>query len=184
MILDGLLTFTNLTGGGTGSGDSPTATGANSSTNQLDLHMAGLPVLASGVGARDIGIGDDPSMKLLVLVTAAFTTGGGGTLRVDFQGATDNGSGSPAAFSTYFSSPVYAVANLAAGTRLMDMDVPRPPSGVAMPRFLQLNYQIATAVMTAGTLKAFIVLDRHDLAYQSTNNAVLGGYPPGIAIAN
>jgi hypothetical protein len=184
MILDGLLQFTNSTGGGTGTGDSPTAVGNTASTNQLDLHIAGIPVLASGQGARDIGIGDDPAMKLLVMVTAAFTTGAGGTLSVQLQGSPDNGSGSPSGFVTYYQTPVYAVASLAAGARLMDMDVPRPPAGVAEPRFLQLNYVIATGVMTGGTIKAWIVLDRFDQFYNATNNAIVGGYLPGVTVNN
>jgi len=187
MILDGLLQFTSSTGGGTGNGDSPTAIGSTASANQLDLHLAtgsGIPVLASGQGARDIGIGDDPAMKLLVLVTAAFTTGAGGTLSVQLQGSPDNGSGAPLGFVTYYQTPVYAVATLVAGARLMDMDVPRPPAGVAEPRFLQLNYVIATGVMTVGTIKAWIVLDRHDEFYNSTINSIIGGYPPGVTIAN
>jgi hypothetical protein len=184
MILDALLQFTNSTGGGTGTGDSPTAVATTASTNQIDLHIAGLPVLASGQGARDIGIGDDPAMKLLVVVTAPFTTGTGGTLSVALQGSPDNGSGSPLGFVTYYQTPVYAVAALTAGARLMDMDVPRPPAGVAEPRFLQLAYIIATGTMTAGTIKAWIVLDRNDLFYNATSNAVHGGYLPGVTVAN
>jgi len=187
MILDGLLAFSNITGGGTNPGDSPTAVASTPSTNQLDLHLAtgsGIPVLASGQGARDIGIGDDPAMKLLVLVTAAFTTGTGGTLSVSLQGSPDNGSGAPLGFVTYYTSPVYAVASLVVGARLLDMDVPRPPAGVAEPRFLQLAYNIATGIMTAGTLKAFIVLDRHDMFYNALVNSTIGGYLPGVTVAN
>ena len=65
MILDGLLQFSGV------NGDSPTATGV--STNIIDLHLVGIPVLANLQGARDMGIGDDPALKLLVLVTTAFT---------------------------------------------------------------------------------------------------------------
>ena len=173
MILDGFLQFSGPTG------DSPTATGV--STNIIDLHMAGIPVLAAGQGARDIGIGDDPAMKLLVVVTAAFT--GLTTLQVALQGAPDNGAGAPGAFVTWWLSPAYALATLAAGARLYDMDMPRPPAGVVEPRFLQLSYTIA-GVGTAGTIKAWIVLDRHDQFYNALANNVLGGYPPGIVVTN
>jgi hypothetical protein len=64
------------------------------------------------------------------------------------------------------------------------MDMPRPPAGIAEPRFLQLNYTIVGTASGGGTIKAFIVLDRHDMFYNATNNAILGGYPPGIVIAN
>lgn len=173
MILDGFLQFTAA------AGDSPTATGV--STNIIDLHMAGIPVLASGQGARDMGIGDDPALKLLVQVVTSFS--GLTSLAPNLQGATDNGAGAPAAFTTWWTGPAVLAASLIAGARLYDMDMPRPPAGVAVPRFLQFGWTIA-GVGTGGTLKAFIVLDRHDQMYNATNNAILGGYPPGIIIAN
>lgn len=178
MILDGYLMFTNFAGGGTGVGDTPT-TGSQVSTNQLDLGITGLPLSASGAGARDIGIGDDPAMKILVLVTTAFTAGT--SLQINFQGAPDNGSGAPGAFVIMASGPVVVEANLVAGARLMDLDVPRPAPAQPLPRFLQLGY-VTVGTHTAGTIKGFLVLDRHDLPEQS--NATLGGYPPGITIAN
>ena len=173
MILDGLLQFTGATG------DAPTASGV--STNIIDLHAAGIPVLASGQGARDIGIGDDPAMKMLVLVTTAFS--GLTSLQVSLQGAPDNGAGAPAAFVTWYSSPVVLLANLVVGNRLLDMDVPRPPPGQPIPRFFQLAYTIAGSG-TGGVLKAWIVLDRHDLVYNATSNFSHGGYPPGVVVNN
>jgi hypothetical protein len=179
MILDGLLMFTSFLGGGTGAGDSPT-TGTQTSTNILDLGVtSGVPTSASGAGARDIGIGDDPSLKLLVQVTTAFISGT--SLAVNIQGAPDNGAGAPGAFTTMLSGPVVVEANLIAGARLLDDDIPRPVPGQVLPRYLQLQY-VTVGTHTGGALKGFIVLDRHDLPEQS--NAVLGGYPAGINIAN
>lgn len=186
MILDNLLMFTgtsNGTSGGITSGantDSPT-TGTQNSTNTIDLHLAGIPVLASGQGARDLGIGDDPALKLLVIVITTFT--GGTSLQVGLAGATDNGSGAPGAFTTWWTGATVAEASLTAGTRLYDMDMPRPPPGIAVPRFLRLSY-VSAGTHGAGSLEACIVLDRHDQMYNATANNVLGGYPPGIAIAN
>src|SRR5260370_35243738 len=167
MILDALLQFDNAV-------SLAIAVGSQVSTNVIDLGVtSGIPSSASGGGARDIGIGDDPAMKLLVQVTTTFTSGGAGTLSVTLQGAIDNGSGAPAAFSTWYTSPVYALATLTVGGRLMDMDVPRPPDGIAVPRFLRLTYTVAGATITAGNASAFIVLDRFDQRNQSTNNAVI-----------
>jgi hypothetical protein len=177
MILDNLLSF------GTTQNLAQVA-GNYNSLNSLDLHMAGIPVLANNAGARDLGIGDDPALKILCQVTTTFTSAGSPTLTVNLQGATDNGSGAANAFSTWWSSPAYALATLVQGARLMDMDMPRPPAGIAVPRFLQLQYVIATATVTAGNVSAFLVLDRHDQMYQSTANSTLGGYPAGITIAN
>ena len=173
MILDGLLQFSGP------NGDAPTATGV--STNIIDLHLVGIPVLAAGQGARDMGIGDDPALKLLVLCTTAFT--GLTSLAVALQGAVDNGAGAPAAFTTWWTGPATPLASLTAGARLYDMDMPRPPAGVAVPRFLQMQYTVA-GTGTGGVIKAFIVLDRHDQMYNSTNNAIHGGYPAGILINN
>lgn len=178
MILDGLLAFD------TGA-NLAQIVGTYTSANSIDLHMAGIPVLANLAGARDIGIGDDPALKLLVQVTTLFTSGGAGTLAVSLQGAPDNGSGLPGTFTTWYTTPTYALATLAvAGARLMDMDFPRPPAGIAVPRFVRLSYAIAGATMTAGVVQAYIVLDRMDQMYQSTGNAVMGGYPAGITVSN
>lgn len=181
MILDAFLLFTGGSGGvgnNDGATDSPT-TGTQNSSNVLDLHMAGIPVLANNQGARDLGIGDDPALKMLLQVTVTFT--GGTSMQVALAGAQDNGSGAPGSFSNYWLSPVYAEATLVAGSRLYDMDLPRPPAGIGMPRFLRLAY-ITVGTHGAGKLEGTIVLDRMDQPTQS--NAVMGGYPAGIVIAN
>jgi hypothetical protein len=182
MILDAYLAFdTNyvMAAGTTGS------IAAHTSTNIIDLGVnSGIPSSANGGGARDIGIGDDPAMKLLVIVTTTMTSGGAATMSVTLQGAVDDGTGNPASFSSWWVSPAYALAAMNAGSRLMDMDMPRPPDGIAIPRYLQLTYTIAAATLTAGALQSYLVLDRDDQPYQGTDNSILGGYPAGITIAN
>jgi hypothetical protein len=190
MILDNQLMFTGSSNGasaGVVAGlytDAPT-TGTQNSSNIIDLHIAaaGLwaPVLASGQGARDLGIGDDPALKMLIQVTTAFV--GGTSLQIGLQGAPDNGSAAPGAWTTWWLSPTVALASLTAGARLYDMDMPRPPAGVGVPRFLRLGYTSA-GTFTGGAIEGTIVLDRFDQMYNATNNAVLGGYPPGIVINN
>lgn len=185
MILDAFLQFTGApaTGGIVVTGtnyDLPT-TGTQNSSNIIDLHLTGIPVLANLQGARDIGIGDDPALKLLIQVVTAIT--GGTSLQVVLQGAPDNGSGAPGSYANWWASPVYAEATLVAGARLYDMDMPRPPAGIGVPRFLRLGY-VSVGTHSAGALGAWIVLDRFDQMYQSTGNAVLGGYPAGIVVAN
>lgn len=182
MILDALLQFDNAA-------SLAIAAGTKASTNVIDFGLGtsanpAIPSNANGGGARDMGIGDDPALKLLVQVSTTFTSGGAGTLSVAIQGAPDNGSGAPGSYTTWWTSPVYALATLVAGARLLNMDFPRPPAGVAVPRFVRLLYTVADATMTAGAVSAYLVLDRDDQMYNSTNNAVLGGYPPGIAISN
>jgi len=175
MILDGFLMFTATVG----TGDLPT-TGTQQSTNVIDLGVSsGVPSSASGGGARDIGIGDDPAMKILVLVITTFT--GGTNLIVQLQGAPDNGSGSPGSYTTMLVSATVVEASLIAGARLMDDDMPRPVPGQVLPRFLRLQY-VSSGTHSAGAIIGTLVLDRHDLPEQS--NAVLGGYPAGITVAN
>lgn len=159
--------------------------GTYPSNNTIDFGItSGIPSSANGGGARDMGIGDDPSLKLLVEVINAFASGGAGTLSVALQGAPDNGAGAPGAFTTWWVSPVYALATLNAGSRLLDMDFPRPPDGIAVPRFVRLLYTIAGATFTAGTLNSGIILDREDQMYNGTDNSIIGGYPAGINVAN
>lgn len=178
MILDALLQFDSAA-------NLAQVVGTYNSANVIDLGItSGIPSSANGGGARDIGIGDDPALKLLVLVTTTFTSGGAGTLQVNLQGAIDNGSGAPAAFSTWWSSPAYALATLNAGSQLFNMDMPRPPDGIAIPRYLRLTYGVGGATMTAGTVQSYIVIDRMDQMYQGTDNSILGGYQAGITVAN
>jgi hypothetical protein len=161
MIIDGLLQFSG-TAGTAGSTDSPT-TGAQFSNNVVDLQ-----------NARDMGIGDNPALKVFAAVTTAFT--GGTSLQITVQGSTDNST-----FTAMASGPVIIEANLIVGTHLCDLDLPRiagalmdrPGASQALPRYLRLGY---TSVGThgAGALFAALVLDRHDQI----------AYPPGIVIAN
>jgi len=179
MILDRLLTFTGAVG--TSIVDSWAAGDPTESTNVIDWHMAGLPTLSNLQGARDMGIGDDPALKLLVQVITAFA--GGTSIVFTLQGAPDNGSGAPGTYVSWWASPIYTAAQLVVGARLLDMDFPRPPAAVGVPRFVRLLYT-NVGTFTAGEIYAGIVLDRMDQMYQGTNNAILGGYPAGITVAN
>jgi len=177
MILDGLLQFDSAANLALG-------VGTYNSTNVIDLGVtSGVPSSASGGGARDIGIGDDPAMKLLVDILTTFPSGGAGTLALILQGAPDNGSGAPGTWSTYWQSSTFALATLVS-TRgnFANIDMPRVPPGVAMPRFLRMQYVIGGATMTAGAIASYIVLDTFQQVYSSAGN--LSGYPAGVVVAN
>ena len=185
MILDALLTFTGTGNGATGapaSGartDAPT-TGTQTSSNIVDLGLAGIPTSANGGGARDIGTGDDPMLKLSILVLTAFNVIT--SLQVNLQGAPDNGSGAPGAWTTMWTGPVVALAALTAGQQYSNVDVPRPIIGQPMPRFLQLQYVIVGGTNTTGTIEGQIVIDRDDQV--TAPNGLYSGYPAGINVAN
>ena len=162
--------------------------GTYASSNIIDLYLlngwapGANGILPANAGARDMGIGDTPALKIFAAMVAAFVSAGGGTLQVHFQGAPDDGTGNPGTYVTYVSSPIYAVAALTAGARLLDIDWPRPPAGVVMPRFVRLLYQVATANATLGTVNAYVVLDRQD---QIVSAAVYqSAYPPGLVVNN
>ncbi len=185
MILDNLLTFTgtsNGTSGGITSGaqtDSPT-TGTQDATNIIDLGVInGIPTSAQGGGARDIGTGDDPSLKLSVIATAAFASGT--SLQLELQGAPDNGSGAPGAYTVMWISPAILEAALVAGVQLANIDVPRPVLGQPMPRYLKLTF-ITVGTHTAGSVEAQIVIDRDDQVVGITG--AYSGYPAGLNVAN
>ena len=190
MILDGLLLFSSGTTYGAGTlaiGDAITASG--NSTNVIDFGPGptntALPPSQTTPNTqpfRDMGIGDDPAMKLLVQCLTTFATGT--SLTIGLQGAPDNGSGGTGSFNTSYSSPAIAVANLVAGARLMDMDIPRPPPNFPEPRFLRLAYTVGGSNFTTATLLAAIVLDRFDQVYNGTVNSISGGYPAGVTVAN
>jgi hypothetical protein len=165
MIIDGALQFTG-TAGTAGSPDTPT-TGTQQSTNVLDL-----------LNARDLGIGDDPSLELLIQILTTFT--GGTSLEVQLQGAPDNGSGAPGSYTTMWDSGAIAEADLLAGRYISNITIPRiwlpsplAPGKQVLPRFLRLQY-ITVGTHGAGGLFGAIVLDREDYIF----------YPPGIVIAN
>lgn len=182
MILDALLQFSAAQSLGV-------AQAAVPSTNVIDFGLGTsanpqIPGISTTNNRRDMGVGDNPALKLLVQIKAAVTSNGALTLQVALQGAPDDGTGAPGAFTTWWTSPTYALATLAAGARLLDMDFPRPPAGVAMPRFVRLAYIIGGADGTGGTVDSFIVIDRDDQPYAGTANQTQGGYQAGINVQN
>jgi hypothetical protein len=185
MILDNFLRFTGTSNGASGgitasaSADLPT-TGTQAASNIVDLGVtSGVPSSANGGGARDIGVGDDPAMKLSALVTTVIA--GGTSLQLQLQGAPDNGSGAPGSYTTMWTSFAYLEAALVAGAQLANIDVPRVVTGQVLPRFLKLNF-ISVGTHTSGAIECEIVLDRDDQILGTAG--VYSGYPAGIVVAN
>lgn len=189
MILDALLTFTGTGNGATGGitasqwTDAPT-TGTQDLSNIIDLGIVnGLPSYANGGGARDIGTGDNPSLKISILATVAFVySAGGGTTYFELQGAPDDGSGAPGSWTVMWTSPTFAQAAMIAGAQLANVDVPRPVWEQVLPRFLKMTAVTATATYTAGQIEAQIVIDRDDQVIGTSG--AMSGYPAGVTVAN
>lgn len=152
MILDNFLNFEPVTG--------TAVTATADSTNIIDL-----------LNARDMGIGDDPAILLVVQAIAAFTAAGAATMNIQIQMSLDN--------ITYYvaseSGPL-PKASLTAGMKIWQTYLPHRPVqlGGTFPRYIKLTYVVATGPMTAGSVWAGLLLD-------SQSNP---SYPPGIAIAN
>lgn len=185
MILDSLWLFTGATtgvGNSDGLTDSPT-TGTQNSSNTIDLAGPALPASSStpaGTPGRDLGIGDDPALKIMCLVTTSFS--GGTSLQIGIAGAPDNGSGGQGSFTTIVTGQAVTEAALLAGVRLLDIDFPRTgPLAIDPPRFIRLSY-VNAGTHTLGKLEATIVLDRNDQPVNVLN--YLSGYPAGINIVN
>lgn len=188
MIIDGLLLFTGTTNGGSAgisvagtNYDLPT-TGTQNSTNLLDIGVLnGLPASAvGGGGARDLGIGDDPAMKLLVQVVTTF--GGGTDLYPLLAGAPDAGSNTPGSYTTMWQAPAAVTeANLVQGIQLANVHMPRTLGAQVLPRYLRLSF-VSTGTHTSGAVIGAIVLDRFDQVVGTAG--VLSGYPAGININN
>ena len=185
MILDNLLMFTGTSNGATGgitagaTTDSPT-TGTQTASNIIDLGVSsGVPSSANGGGARDIGVGDDPAMKLTALVTTAFTVGT--SLQLDFAGAPDNGSGAAGSYTVMWTSAAIAEASLVAGAQIANIDMPRPITGQVLPRFLRTRF-ITVGTHSTGAIQVSLVIDRDDQPLGS--GGVYSGYPAGLNVAN
>lgn len=146
MIIDNLLLFS--------SAQAITATAA--STNVLDM-----------LNARDMGAAD-PDIQVAIYVITAFATTNAGTLTIQVQGSTDN-----VTFTTYAESRAYTSGDMAAGNKLLPIELPARSSADALPRYYRLNYVVANA-FTGGAVSAMLVLDRQgDYAY-----------PAGVNITN
>jgi hypothetical protein len=118
-------------------------TGSAASTDIIDLGST-----------RDIGSGE--VLEVIVVIDQTFTSGGAGTLDVKLHTDTAVGFGT---VTTLLSTGATALASLTAGAQIARWRVPR---GVL--RYLRLQYVVATADLTAGTITAGISIGRQETA--------------------
>lgn len=139
MILDKNLVFD---GGGT----TPAAiTTSRASTNVIDL---GDP--------REMAIGE--RLAITVIGNGLFAAAGAATLAIDVQGSVDN-----SAWTTYASELAMSIATLNSRViggqpYMLAFTLPTRQPGAARPRYLRLNYTVATGPFTAGAVHAFLNL--------------------------
>ena len=186
MIIDAGQLFTGTANGASGGitasayTDFPT-TGTQAASNVIDYGVVnGIPAGGATTPAnRDMGIGDDPSLKVAAIATTAFA--GGTSLQLQIQGAPDNASGASGTYYTLWTGAAIVEANLIQGAQLANIDMPRTIPGVGPVRYIKLNF-ISVGTHTSGAVEAFISLDRFDQPFSAAGN--LSGYAAGITIAN
>ena len=112
--------------------------------------------------------------ELICAVGTAFA--GAGTLTTTFEGAEDNGSGSPGAYQVFDQSPAMTIAQLTAASFFYRRKWPIEYPDGFNPRFLRLGFT-PSATFTAGTI-AYAVVTMGPTAqfnkYQGKNFVVAG----------
>lgn len=128
----------------------------------------------------DFGIGSTMGYPRVVgEAIAAFTASGSATLQIQFQGVPDPGSTlSGASWVTFGQTDTIAKSLLTANTRIFTFDWPMRKIGQALPRFVVLNYVVATGPMTAGTITADNTVGGSDDAL-----GTLPQYPANFTVA-
>jgi hypothetical protein len=188
MIIDAANMFTGSAWGSSGglaagpATDKLLGTGALASSNIIDLgNVGGIPF---GNG-RDIGIGDEPALKLSCIVfnPAGNPIAGGTSLALQLQGAQDSGAGVPGTPFTIWTGPAIPIANLVNGAQLANIDMPRLMDGQPLPEFLILNFVMVGTFTGGGTLEASLMLDIDDQVLNPTSG-IYSGYPAGLTVAN
>lgn len=124
MILDNEMILSNA--------QAVTSVGDTASTNQIDFGR-------NGAGYNK---------KVFVSVNTTATSGGSATLVATVQCDTDVAFGSP---TNLFATSAVAVANLTAGTKLLEFTMP-----AEVERYVRVLYTVGTAALTAGKFNAFV----------------------------
>lgn len=126
----------------------PTATGDNISPNVLDTSpLGGTPTANSG---RDLGQG--AGLWLVVTVKTAVTSAGAAT--VDFRLRTDSAASGTSSPVDLISTGATAKASLIAGKQFF-LKFP----SATYKKYIMVNANIGTAVLTAGAFEADVTLD-------------------------
>lgn len=127
---------------------------------------------------QDMGIGDGVAIpKIAVVVGTGITSASAGLLlNWQFQGSTDSTN-----WTTYAETGAKSTASWTAGSYILPIDVPRRPSGVALPQYYRMAMAvtgITNETITIGTVLGGILLSRED-AFDT-----LVQYPSGFSVAS
>jgi len=167
MILDNNLIFSNSV-----------ASAFTVTTGSTQIDLTGGVAINFGIGANgttitfgeDLGRGNGIGSPMVVVdIGTAMTSTNSATLNVQFQGSTD-----ASTWTTYIETGAIPAASLTANKRIATFAWPSVPSGAALPRYVRLNYVVATGVFATGTIFAAVVLE------PALNN--VGSYPENFAV--
>lgn len=128
--------------------------------------------------ARDLGIGNGPDtpMVSLTIGTAVTSSCSSTLLNAQFQGSTNS-----TAWTTYAESGAASTASWGVGAQILPINVPRRPTGVALPLYYRVSIVItganAAETISTGTIIGGIVLARAD------SPDTLGQYPAGYSVS-
>ena len=185
MILDNTLVFSNgqslITNASTGSTFiiDLAAGGSTSSTTYPTGSNLNLTFGNAATFGEDLGIGDGAAaLHVGVYAGTALVTANSATLQVQFQGSADVGGGTVASLSwtTYVETDALAGTVLTANTAIAKLWWPHRQVAAALPRFVRLNYLVATGTFTAGTVSAYVMQARYDWT--------TGNYPSNFVVAS
>jgi hypothetical protein len=157
-------------------GSAPYTAGNFQSLATLTASGTGSTVI-SLTNARDLGIGDGVAIPKIAVVVGTGITSSSGGLRLNwqFQGSTDSTN-----WTTYAETGALATSSFTAGSYILPIDVPRRPSGVALPSYYRMNMAvtgITNETISIGTIMGGIVDSREDTADTG------GQYPSGFTVA-
>lgn len=119
------------------SGQTPTAVGDTASTNTYNTGGAN--------GQGDAGQTGE-NLWFNVTCSTAAASGGAATVQAVVQDSADNST-----FADVVAGPVFAVANVTAGSVLLQL---QPPPG--MREYWRIVYRIGTSALTAGAFDAYV----------------------------
>jgi len=126
---------------------------------------------------QDMGIGDGVAIPKVAVVVGTGITSASAGLRLNwqFQGSTDSTN-----WTTYAETGANSTASYTAGSYILPIDLPRRPSGVALPQYYRMAMAvtgITNETITIGTILGGLVLSRDDAG------DTLGQYASGFTVA-
>jgi hypothetical protein len=127
---------------------------------------------------QDMGIGDGEFIPKIAVYVGTGITSACSSMRINaqLQGSTDSST-----WTTYAESGTLTTASFTASQKVLAMNLPRRPVGVALPQYYRLNLAVtgtaSNEAISAGTLIGGLVIQRDD------NADTLGQYPANFTVA-